>query len=171
MGVSRSLPHTSVCTSPTWLRKDHSGDTEVAGTVRYCHGLTIRTKSGNSCCCSDPVKWARGSLSPKCHEWGEAPLKVTPPDAELKTIDFRVLTHTFSTLGLRLLTHRFPTRIIRGSPDLFAFCLLPFAPSFVFVFQHVCPLSPSCLGLERKFPEKNKSRQIYMVWHTVTGGE
>jgi hypothetical protein len=31
------------------------------------------------------------------------------------------LSPTFSTRGLRLLTHRFPTRIIRGSPELFAF--------------------------------------------------
>jgi hypothetical protein len=36
MVVSRSLPHKSVCTSPTRL-KNLSGDTEVSGTVRYCH--------------------------------------------------------------------------------------------------------------------------------------
>ena len=34
-----------------------------------------------------------------------------------------VLTHTFWT-WLRLLTHRFPTRMIRGSPDLFCFVTL-----------------------------------------------
>ena len=35
-----------------------------------------------------------------------------------------VLSNTFCTHGLRLLTHRFPTRIIWGSPDLFAFVTL-----------------------------------------------
>ncbi len=35
-----------------------------------------------------------------------------------------ILTHTLCTRGLRLLTDRFPTRIIRGSPNLFAFSTL-----------------------------------------------
>ncbi len=55
MVVSRSLPRKSVCTSPTRL-KNLSGDVEVAGTVRYC--LPIRVKSDG--CCFHHI---RGSVS------------------------------------------------------------------------------------------------------------
>jgi hypothetical protein len=90
MVVSRSLPLKSVCTSLTRL-KNLSRDVEVAGTVRYCHGLTIRAKSGNSCWCSDKSCWCSETLlsdelvAPTCHEWGR---KVTLPDEERKIIVF-----------------------------------------------------------------------------------
>jgi hypothetical protein len=105
--VSRRLTHKSVCTSPTRL-KNLSGDTEVAGTTRYC--LVIRSSS----------KIIRDIFCVQDHRILHSCFNIPnlfPYKSSTRFPTCGVLTHTFCTRGLRLLTHRFPTRIIRGSPD------------------------------------------------------
>jgi hypothetical protein len=75
-----------------------------------------------------------------------------------------LLTHTLSTRDLRLLTQRFATRIIRGSPAPFAFDTL----SRVRFFSTL----PHCTtGIGKKILEKQKSSQIFIVSHNLTGGQ
>jgi hypothetical protein len=66
-------------------------------------------------------------------------------------------SHIFHPWTVRLLTHRFPTRIIRGSPDLFAFYTLSRIriPSTVFL--------ETIAWKAKKVSKQNKRSQIFMA--------
>jgi hypothetical protein len=106
-------------------------------------------------------------------------------------VDFAPVEFSPTVSARRRVTQRFPTRIIRGSPAPFAF-----PPSSVFFFhsfspflldilldieQKWCSISSKNFFLEKKFhlsekkigkkiPKKQKSSQIFIGEHIVTGG-
>jgi hypothetical protein len=73
---------------------------------------------------------------------------------------------------LPFLIHRFPTHIIRGSPALFAFYTLSASPVFVWPPRlSITRADPKFFGAWKKNSRKTKRSQIFIEWHTVTGGE
>jgi hypothetical protein len=166
MVVSRRLLYKSVCTSPTRLKNlsedvEVAGTVRYCLALRtksgnFCWYCFHHIRG----CCSFHVSWMESgkshhpmknsrllflvhlsfTTSTKQYDsvvssWRFERVDTVPCHTRFPTCG--VLTHTFCTrVGFRLFTHRFPTRIMRGSPDLFAFVT---SPVFVF-FKNACPL-------------------------------
>jgi hypothetical protein len=115
MVVSRSLPHKSVCTSPTRL-KNLSGDTEVSGTVRYCHWgypfgtsrETLPDAAGN--------KLSQGIFSICClrifNGWSETSKERIKKGENLRVKNYEEYSRFRQTCLLRGFTFTFTVRII-----------------------------------------------------------